>query len=241
MDTKFKEVVLAILIAVAPALALPALAQGEVPTFCLAEDPSDPDYDITDFDAQRDSDDWCKLAYHQPHKARRQLSKAVALVRSHNNPNRIYFNPKRGARFGQGYREGNGELMYDDGRPYIQLLRPWMVEQNEAGTHNWQVFYYEDLLRRSNGTVDGVTAGAFIVNRVSCEHEYGCAIGQTIDVELVEGKGHGPYESLYGGWRVVTRGCDRDRDHNHYSHSAPAQHIKLNVEGDLDDLQADCS
>ena len=90
---------------------------------CNADDPADPDYDITDFDPARDSDDWCKLAYHQPHKARRQLAKAVALVRSENNPNRFYFNPQTGSPAGL----------------YIQLLRPWMAEQNAAGTANWRV------------------------------------------------------------------------------------------------------
>lgn len=103
--------------------ALPSLAQGEVPAFCLATDPADPDYDIADYEPVRDADDWCKLAYHQPHKARRQLAKAVALVRSQNNPNRYYFDPKHGSPAGL----------------YIQLLRPWMVEQNAAGTHDWRV------------------------------------------------------------------------------------------------------
>ena len=103
-----------------------AFAQGEVPAFCLATDPADPDYDITDFDPARDSDDWCKLAYHQPHKARRQLSKAVALVRTENNPNRYYFDPKWGSPPGL----------------YIQLLRPWMAEQNAAGTADWRVIQY---------------------------------------------------------------------------------------------------
>lgn len=69
----------AIALAIATALALPSLAQGQVPAFCLATDPADPDYDITDYEPVRDADDWCKLAYHQPHKARRQLAKAVAL------------------------------------------------------------------------------------------------------------------------------------------------------------------
>ena len=105
------------------ALGVPVLAQGEVPAFCHAQDPGDPDYDITEYDPQRDADDWCKLAYHEPHKARRQLSKAVALVRSENNPNRYYFDPKHGSPPGF----------------YIQLLRPWMAEQNAAGTAAWRV------------------------------------------------------------------------------------------------------
>ena len=48
-----------------------AMAQGEVPAFCHAQDPADPDWDIADYDPERDADDWCKLAYHQPHKAKR--------------------------------------------------------------------------------------------------------------------------------------------------------------------------
>ena len=105
------------------ATSVTAAAQGEVPAFCHAPDPADPDWDITDYDPQRDADDWCKLAYNEPHKAKRQLSKAVALVRSENNPNRYYFDPKHGSPPGL----------------YIQLLRPWMAEQNAAGTAAWRV------------------------------------------------------------------------------------------------------
>ena len=112
----------AIALAIAVALALPSLAQSLVDV-CNATDPADPDYDITDFDPQRDADDWCKLAYHQPHKARRQLAKAVALVRSQNNANRFYFDPKHGTPAGL----------------YIQILRPWMAEQNATGEADWRV------------------------------------------------------------------------------------------------------
>ena len=130
-------------------LALPVLAQGQVPAFCLATDPADPDYDIADYDPVRDADDWCKLAYNEPHKARRQLSKAVALVRSENNPNRFYWDPRI---------EGDTE--------HIQLLRPWMVEQGwwikrRSGSrpHETRIWYFtEDHLelpteQRRNGYV----------------------------------------------------------------------------------------
>ena len=91
------------------------------PAFCYADDPADPDYDIADFEPGRDADDFCKLAHNQPHKARRQLNKAVALVRATLNPNRFY--------------------LTDYGHPdiYIQLLRPWMRDANDRGEANWQV------------------------------------------------------------------------------------------------------
>lgn len=62
--------------------------------------PGDPHYDINDYDAQRDADDWCKLAHHEPHKARRQLAKAVALVRGENNPNATTSIPSKAQRRG---------------------------------------------------------------------------------------------------------------------------------------------
>ena len=98
-------------------------AGNPVPHHCLVADPGDPTWDINDYDPSRDADDWCKLACNEPHKARRQLSKAVALVRSENNPNRLYFDPKRGSQLGL----------------YVQLLRPWMKAQNDAATHRWRV------------------------------------------------------------------------------------------------------
>ena len=47
--------------------------------------------DLTDYDARRDADDFCKLAFNEPHKARRQLNKMVALNRQLGNQNRYYF------------------------------------------------------------------------------------------------------------------------------------------------------
>ena len=109
------------------AVVLATVAQGQthclgnaVPAFCEAADPAVPDWNINDFDPVRDADDWCKLACNQPHKAKRQLSKAVALVRSENNLNRYYFT-----------KQGTPGV-------YIQLLRPWMQEQNRTQGTNWR-------------------------------------------------------------------------------------------------------
>ena len=72
------------------------------------------------------ADDFCALArYGDGHRAARQLSKAVGMVRRFNNPNRYYFDPRRGG--------------VEAGSEYIQLLRPWMIEENKAGTAKWEV------------------------------------------------------------------------------------------------------
>ena len=46
---------------------------------------------LSDYDATRDADDFCKLAFNEPDKARRQLDKMVALNRQLGNQNRYYF------------------------------------------------------------------------------------------------------------------------------------------------------
>lgn len=127
----------ALLLLFAVALAMPVLGQGQAPAFCHAQDPGDPDWDIADYDPQRDADDWCKLAYHEPHKARRQLNKAVALVRSENNPNRLYFDARRIGT--DDTYDFSGVAVV--GRLYAQLLRPWMDEANnlDPSRNNWQV------------------------------------------------------------------------------------------------------
>ena len=71
------------------------------------------------------ADDFCALARYDGHKAARQLSKAVGMVRRFTNPNRYYFDPRRGG--------------VETGGEYIQLLRPWMIEENKAGTAKWEV------------------------------------------------------------------------------------------------------
>ena len=90
-------------------------------------DPDDPNYDINDFEPGRDADDFCKLAHNQPHKARRQLNKAVALVRAANNRNRRYFDARQGSQQGA----------------YIQLLRPWMKQANSDASAAWHVMQYQ--------------------------------------------------------------------------------------------------
>ena len=221
----------ATLIAIALAAALPSMAQGEVPAFCLAEDPGDPDYDIADFDAQRDSDDWCKLAYHQPHKARRQLSKAVALVRTHNNPNRHYLDPRRGTG------------CCSEGGDYIQLLRPWMAEQNAAGTHDWRVYQYDrnNPVRDTANRLVHVEAitHAVILNK-GCDG-YGCYMQQYIQV-LIRGEGGFGADGIsYSGSDISTAQCSVDRSSNDSANSNHIALIKTVVERVLDDLQADCT
>ena len=58
------------------------------------------------------ADNFCALALYEPRKAARQFDSAIALVRSHNNPNRFYWDPR-----------------VEPGAPHIQLLRPWMARQ----------------------------------------------------------------------------------------------------------------
>lgn len=158
----------ATLIAIALALCLPVLAQGEVPAFCHAQDPGDPDWNIADYDPVRDSDDWCKLAYHEPHKAKRQLSKAVALVRAANNPNRYYFRPDL----------------------FIQFLRPWMAEQNAAGTADWRVFQNTDRSARSYWVV--------IVDAFNEQRQYWVRLAIFESPRFIDGKLILPYTSEVG-------------------------------------------
>ena len=110
------------IIALAAALAAFHAGAQTLSDVCGAADPADPDYDIADYDPLRDADDFCKLARHEPHKARRQFNKAVAMVRRFSNPNRFYFDPRHGADAG-----------------FIQLRRDWMAE---AG---WEVARYGEF------------------------------------------------------------------------------------------------
>ena len=110
------------IIALAAALAAFHTGAQTLSDVCDATDPADPDYDIADYDPLRDADDFCKLAQHEPHKARRQFNKAVAMVRRFSNPNRFYFDPRHGADAG-----------------FIQLRRDWMAE---AG---WMVRHFGEF------------------------------------------------------------------------------------------------
>ena len=66
-----------------------------VPAFCNAQEEGE-SHDIHDYDALRDADDWCKPAHNEPLKAKRQMNKNVAIVRTVNNQNRYYLDPKLG-------------------------------------------------------------------------------------------------------------------------------------------------
>ena len=200
-----------------------AFAQGQVPAFCLAADPADPDYDITDYEPVRDADDWCKLAYNEPHKARRQLAKAVSLVRTANNRNRIYFDPKTGSPPGL----------------YIQLLRPWMAEQNAAGTHDWRV---------AQGGIESGYSHHFtatIRNLVHCnptEYHYDC--GQYIRLTVnrlgadLDADG---YQMVHNA--DVTRFNCTGETHwiNESFDDLTAASTKEAIEGQLDQVEADCT
>lgn len=63
------------------------------------------------------ADNFCALATYAPQRAASQLNKTISLVRATNNPNRFYWDPK-----------------IEPTAEYIQLLRPWMVDQG-----GWQI------------------------------------------------------------------------------------------------------
>ena len=67
------------------------------------------------------ADNFCALATYAPQRAARQFNSMIALVRSHNNPNRFYWDPRV---------EPNAEQ-------HIQLLRPWMTQE---GWQNYRWF-----------------------------------------------------------------------------------------------------
>ena len=121
--------------------ALPTIAQ-EPPTvsldaICKAADAVGETATRTEYEADplAYADDFCALArYGGRHRAARQLSKAITVVRRFNNPNRYYFDPRRGSESGL----------------YIQLLRPWMIEENKGGTADWQV------IQATPGTLHGI-------------------------------------------------------------------------------------
>ena len=76
---------------------LPAAAQT-IASICEAYIQEDnPEWATSGYDSQRDADDFCAVAMSdEPHKAARQLSKALAANRAWNNRNRYYFDPKSG-------------------------------------------------------------------------------------------------------------------------------------------------
>ena len=108
------------------ALSASASAQGLLDAIC--DDASRRGATATEAEYRDDplahADDFCALARFEPHKAAAQLGKMIRTTRGRENPNRFYFDPKRGA----------------DSGTYIQLLRPWMQEQNETGEWKWRIF-----------------------------------------------------------------------------------------------------
>lgn len=72
-------------------LAMPTMAQVDLGSICDSVDPNDPNYDYSgDFDPWRDADDFCRLAYKQPFKARRHLDKMIVDTRARLNAKRYY-------------------------------------------------------------------------------------------------------------------------------------------------------
>ena len=74
------------------------------------------------YNARDHADNFCALATHQPRAAVAQLNKMISTTRARTNPNRHYFDP----------RTGSGDV-------YLQLLQPWMQEENAEGRAEWKV------------------------------------------------------------------------------------------------------
>ena len=193
-----------------------------------------------EFDAALHADDFCALLAHKPAAARQHLSTAIQRNRAANNPNRLYFDPKTGSPAGL----------------YIQLLRPWMAEQNAAGTHDWRVVQYEvtDHWSRLARAVE-------IVNTINCPQVYVRGCGQVIRLVVIKaplgGEAHyvdpsgrserglalesdhltGRLEAVYEWQSTETRYCDEtDRwvAGGYIGWYAPAHEVKEAVERDLD-------
>ena len=98
------------------AVLLATSAFGQSPSFAqVCESQTIPTRAEYDSNPGAYADNFCALATYAPHRAARQFNSMIALVRTHNNPNRFYWDPRV---------PGNGN------QPYIQLLRPWMAEQD---------------------------------------------------------------------------------------------------------------
>ncbi len=108
----------------ASAAAQQASAQGLLDAICDAATERGETATETEYraDPGAHSDDFCALARFDAHKAARQLSKSIRIVRRFENRNRYYFDPRR---------HGSTE--------YIQLLRPWMADENKRGIARWVV------------------------------------------------------------------------------------------------------
>lgn len=84
------------------------------------------------------ADNFCALALYAPANAKAQLDKMIRTTRAQENRNRHYFDPKHGGKPGL----------------FIQLLRPWMREENASGAANWRV------IRRSSVEYDFIILNA---------------------------------------------------------------------------------
>ena len=88
-----------------------------------------------------DNDDFCHLWAQGNHQGMRNaLSIAIRTARAAENPNRYYFDRKRGAERGA----------------FIQLKRPWMGD-------DWQVLRYRDTLVSSRARVNGSQATIVLI------------------------------------------------------------------------------
>lgn len=65
-----------------------------VPSFCGVN--GDAPHLSEGYDVLEHADDFCRLTCNEPHEARQRLNNAVSTVSATNNPNRFYFDPKRG-------------------------------------------------------------------------------------------------------------------------------------------------
>ena len=109
--------------------AIHTAAQDAAPEFSLAAICATADVPDTraEYDPVEHSDNFCALAAYEPHKARRQLDKSIRITRRLENPNRYYFDPRRNGSTG-----------------HIQLLRPWMADENAQGTARWALRRHEE-------------------------------------------------------------------------------------------------
>ena len=142
-------------------------------------------------------------------------------MRSENNPNRHYFRPDL----------------------FVQFLRPWMAEQNAAGTHDWVVYQYDrnyPVYDTANRLVhvEAITH-AMILNR-GCEND-GCYIQQRISVLIRREGGVSADGASYHGSDISTVRCTVDSSSNDSASGNDIALIKTVVERVLDDLQDDCT
>ena len=123
-----------------------------------------------------DNDDFCHLWAQGNHQGMRNaLSIAIRTARAAENPNRYYFDRKRGAERGA----------------FIQLKRPWMDD-------DWQVLRYRDTLVSSRARVNGAQATIVLIfNSGAICTEFPCGRGWAVRVILSDA-GFGVSEDWLG-------------------------------------------